>query len=206
MKVILFAVVIWCLIACSSGPKGNSNVNSNIATSPPSAEENRKTGEQTAESFMNDPKTAEALGTFPVKYFRHIDSTGGQDKEAIGNNIRAIDQNVSYWHLVKDIESYLGQPWGCTGRVLTIEETEGSDGGRITQAFIAIEGPEERVVFARGKFATKFIKNDRVYAIGYIGGRRSIELPDGRKVSFPGIAARALLEPDEAARLRAAKQ
>jgi hypothetical protein len=151
---------------------------------------------------MNDPKVAEAFGTLPVRYFRYIESTGGQSPESVSNNIRAVDPALTYEHLTKDIERYEGQAWGFNGRILLITESKSTTGGRITQALVAVRGSLERPVHVRAMFATEFLYGQSVYVVGYIAGRYRHTLPNGAEVFFPALAARTIIKPGDVEKYR----
>lgn len=155
---------------------------------------------ETLENLAKLPKAEQSFTLDLAGQLERIKSEGGNQPDLLIKNTHAADPKISYELLKKNADKYAGQPWAFTGKVLQIYEQDGQ-----TQARLAMDTWENKPVWVAADFPTEFIENNRVYVVGYLSGNYSYDSIAGWKITLPAIAARAMLKPAEAAKLRGRK-
>lgn len=184
---LVLLLTLYISVATGCGQQANPTNTDNTNNHELSVEEKQKIDES-AKKFTQDPEVHKALGIL-ADYER--------TPEAVAKNIQEADTAITYAHLKKNADKYLGKPWMCTGRILQIFEKGGE-----TTARIGIGAYGSDPIWIYGKFATDFIEKDRLAVIGYLNGDYSYVSQAGWNITIPSMVARAMLKPGEVTKLK----
>jgi hypothetical protein len=121
----------------------------------------------------------------------------GSDSELLKRNIQQANSKITYELLKKNADKYAGEPWFFTGRILEIFEQGGH-----TESRISLDSWGSKPIWIAGDFTTDFVEKNQVFVVGYLAGNYSYTSQAGWKITIPALAARAILKPGEAAKLR----
>jgi hypothetical protein len=121
----------------------------------------------------------------------------GNDISALKQNLQGVDPKITYELIKKNVDKYAAQPWSFTGRILEIFERDGQ-----TQARISIDAWGTKPCWVVGNLTTDFVEKNQVTVVGYLAGSYSYTSQAGWNITIPAIAARAIVKPADAARLK----
>lgn len=189
-------LALLCLLSgCSSksapeNDAGKANLNANI-----SPEEAKRLAQAAAEKVL--PLFEEEQPDAVTSIARRISSEKG-DEEALRQNIREVDRGITYAHLKKNADRYVGRPWAFTGKILEIYEKD-----NLTNARVSLDDWGTKPVWVVAPVETDFLEGDRVYVIGYLGGSYTYTSEAGWTLTVPLLLARNLFKPAEAAKYAA---
>ncbi|HEX8747367.1 MAG TPA: hypothetical protein VF717_09210 [Pyrinomonadaceae bacterium] len=135
-------------------------------------------------------------------YYRMRDD-GDQSAEAIARNMQEADKSITYNQVMKNPIPFYGKPIVITGRIYQIFEYPADDGKFFTDVLMNW-GRDYVMVSVVSQ--TPFVKGDRIVVVGYLAKHlyqyKSVAQWD---VAVPLIVARAILKPNEAAKLKPKK-
>ncbi len=123
----------------------------------------------------------------------------GQDESNVRGNILAADTKITYEHLKKNADKYAGKPWSFTGKILEIQESDG-----VTIARISQDNWGNKAIYVVAPVSTEFLEDNRVFVVGYLAGSYTYESQAGWTITIPAMAARAIIKPNEVAKLKSA--
>lgn len=163
----------------------------------------RRNNSLNANSASNNNQTSELSSSSEPAEYEGIRQklSKGRDSETIRENILAVDPKLTYEQLKKNADSHIGKPWAFSGKITQIIEKDGQ-----TTALISLDAWGNKLVWMIGNFTTDFVEKNQVYVVGYIAGNYSYKSIAGWDMTVPSVAARAMLKPSEATKLKAKKQ
>lgn len=121
-----------------------------------------------------------------------------KDATSLREMMRSVDTKITYEHLMKNADKYMGQPWSFTGKILQIQESSGK-----TVALISSGPYGTKNIHVLADFTTDFIEGNQVYVIGNLNGDYSYTSQANYQLSVPEVIAESILKPNEAAKIKA---
>jgi hypothetical protein len=101
----------------------------------------------------------------------------------------SANKSITYAHLKKNADKYVGKPWRLYGRILEIEEGHGKTAGRISLSDYA-----DSVLYFEYAGETDFVQNNLVELVGLLAGNYTYTSQAGWNISIPAIAAGAIVK------------
>lgn len=149
------------------------------------------------------PTTPPITSTNPTASATPYDPVNDHSEEGIRQNILAATESpqITYEQLKKNADRYDGEPWAFTGKIFQIQESGGQ-----TLALVSLDQWGSKIVAVKANFITDFVEKDRIYVVGYVTENYSYTSVANLSLSVPAMDARAILEPAEAARIKAGKK
>ena len=92
------------------------------------------------------------------------------------------NKSITFAHLKKNAEKYVGKPWRLAGQLLQIEEANGETTGQI-----ALDAWGNQIVHFEGKISTDFVDHNYVEIVGLLGGNFSYTAVNGWNMTVPAI-------------------
>jgi hypothetical protein len=115
--------------------------------------------------------------------------------------LRQVNPDVTYGKLKKNANSFIGQAWAFTGKVLEIHEL-----GATTTARVGVGSYGLDAVYIECSCMTDMVEDNAVFVVGTVQGNYIYETVAGWTLTIPQIKAVAIVTPGEGAKLRAAAQ
>jgi hypothetical protein len=134
------------------------------------------------------------------RQLKRIFEDGGASRQAVLNNMTAVNKSLTFAQIQDDAASYEGTPWAFEGKIYDILAAESRAIGKNFLAEISVGGDPAKIVTVKGDFEITFGENEEVYVVGYLTGTSGPRLgPMGLKHpgKIVGMSARALRRPNE---------
>jgi hypothetical protein len=151
-------------------------------------------------STSNNNQASEAPEPAEYEEIRRKLAEGGATESAIRDNIQDVDPKITYEQVKKNADKYIGKSWAFKGKIYSIYEKDGQ-----TNSVISLDPWGNKLIWVIGDFTTDFVEKNQVFVVGYITGNYSYKSIAGWDITVPAVAARAMLKPNDAAKIRAKK-
>lgn len=115
--------------------------------------------------------------------------------ELLRESDSAESRKLSYALLKKNPDRFSGTPWRATGRIVEIQEANGT-----TICRLALDHYQENILFVVAFGETNFVEDDVVDVLGVISGTYTYKSQAGWNIAIPSMVATRLLKRGELAK------